>query len=173
MKLFGLLLPTNKHGFVSSKTASQLLMALLPDPGIDIGWKGLLKKAISHAPDQREIDTRVRLFHKDFFDVLERCGLKSVDADTNIHQDPHACLICNKAMDPNLSRYPTTTSWQGDSGPFTAHEGDGWTGLGYAGSLKTWFRKGERLCAHAPLSPDGTSRRSSQLQTFSHQLSSA
>ena len=67
-------------------------------------WKGILKRALAHATGQREIATHVRLFHKDFFQLLETHGLTLPDPSTPDKQDAHTCLICTKT-------FPTYRAW--------------------------------------------------------------
>ncbi len=67
-------------------------------------WKGLLKRAIAHATGQREIAAYVRLFHKDFFQILEAYGLQPPDPHESERPDAHTCLICRKT-------FPTYRAW--------------------------------------------------------------
>ena len=53
-------------------------------------WKGILKRAISHATGQREIATHVRLFHKDFFQILEEHGLQPPQPGPTERSDAHS-----------------------------------------------------------------------------------
>lgn len=76
-------------------------------------WKGTLKRALAHATGQREIQTYVKIFHKDFFQTLEGAGLVCQGARTIQTLDPHTCLLCNKT-------FATFKAWAVHS--FDAHQ---------------------------------------------------
>lgn len=61
-------------------------------------WKGILKRGLAHATGQRELATYAHLFHKDFFQVLEKVGLQSPGLPSPTIPDSHVCLICQRCF---------------------------------------------------------------------------